>query len=108
MNMTSTMMRKPTSLGWRSAVEDVVAFDDADSSSPTKAAAGGAVAYALFTKSEASGLNALTIDVATGKVTSKTTVTGAAATYLKSYYGESTRLFPWDGAKQRWVPKSRV
>ena len=104
-NMTSTMMRKPTSLGWRSAIEDFVIVDDADFTSETPAAgmAGGAVAYALFTKSEASGLNALTIDIATGKVTSKKTVAGAAATYLKSYYGESTRLFPWDGAKQRWV-----
>ena len=104
MNTTSTMMRKPT-LGWRSAVEDAAAIDDADFSSAAPATGGApaTVAYALFTRSEASGLNALTIDVATGEVTSKRTVAGAAATYLASYYGESTRLFPWDGAKRRWV-----
>ena len=65
--------------------------------------ASSVVAHALFTKSVSNGLTALTIDVASGNVTSKADVTGPASDYYDLYYGESTRVWPFDAAKARFV-----
>ena len=65
--------------------------------------ASSVVAHALFTKSVSNGLTALTIDVASGNVTSKADVTGPASDYYDLYYGESTRVWPFDASKARFV-----
>ena len=65
--------------------------------------ASGTVAYALFTRSLLSGLEAYTIDVRTGAVRARHAVKGPFAKYMELYYGEGTRLLPWDARGRRFL-----
>lgn len=69
------------------------------------ALADGKVAYALFTQEGlfVSSLQSLAIETSSGKVITKSTVTGPVADYYNSLYGESTRLFPWDPAGSQFI-----
>ena len=59
-------------------------------------------AYALFPQPFGESFNVLTIDVATGNTTKKA-VTGPAAKYYGRYYGEASRVFPFDPKTGRFV-----
>ena len=61
-----------------------------------------AAAYALFTESILSGLKEITLTL-NGSVIAQHKVSGPAADYYAKYYGESTRLFPWDKKGGRFV-----
>lgn len=58
--------------------------------------------YALFTTGMASDLDCLTIDASTGSIVALTPVIGPAATYFAKFYGESTRVFPFDPARRKF------
>jgi hypothetical protein len=61
-----------------------------------------ATGYAIFTRNILSGLQAVTFDAGSGKVTTKHPITGPFNDYYTRYYGESTRLFPWDGKSKKF------
>jgi len=61
------------------------------------------VGFAIFTESLKSALSAATIDLSTGEVTSRTDVTGPASDWYALYFGESTRILPWDAEAARFV-----
>jgi hypothetical protein len=65
-----------------------------------KAAQG--LGYALFTEFSG-GLSAATIDISTGKLLSHRDVSGPAANWYSLYFGESTRILPWDAQSARFV-----
>lgn len=64
--------------------------------------AANATGYALFPASVASTLHAYTFDAATGAVTANHQVTGPFATYYQGYFGEGTRLLPFDSKAARF------
>ena len=68
--------------------------------------AGGASAngtgYALFTRSLLPGVVAYTFDLGSGVVTARHPLIGPFGEYLDGYYGESTRILPWDAAAAKF------
>jgi len=71
----------------------------------TEVDAGTNVAYALFNVAGLfkDGLSAQTIDLSSGKVTARKTVSGPVQEYINTLAGASTRLFAWDAANTRFV-----
>ena len=76
-------------------------LERASPASPGGAAAGTAV-YALFTSGTSSDLNCLTIDAGTGAIVKLLPVRGPAASYFAKFYGEQTRVFPFDSARAQF------
>jgi len=60
------------------------------------------VGYAVFTQALLFGLVAYEFDATTGHVQAKRRLTGPFATYYERYYGEGTRLLPWDGVAKKF------
>ena len=94
--------RKPNRLrrdGRLAAVEDDDDddndFDLAGVSAAAKTSS-NATAYALFTRALLPGLVAFEFDTGSGRVKRKRSVSGPFATYYSGFYGEGTRVFPWD------------
>jgi hypothetical protein len=56
----------------------------------------------LFTEFSG-GLSAATIDVSNGNLLSRREVTGPAGSWYQLYFGESTRILPWDSESARFV-----
>ena len=104
--MPFAIRRKPTAAYRRPTIQ---LRDEELLASPTPAAAAagtggstGGTAFALFPQPFGNSFNALTIDLATGNTTKKA-VKGPAAAYYGHYYGESSRVFPWDAKTARFV-----
>ena len=95
-------LRKPNAVAREAAAAAATASVVEEPVHPATRAS-SVIAHALFTKSVSNGLTALTIDVASGNVTSKADVTGPASDYYDLYYGESTRVWPFDASKARFV-----
>jgi len=68
----------------------------------SSAAAVEATAYALFTSPSVANLDCLTIDVATGNITSKVPVSGPAKDYFAKLYGEITRVYPYSPSRNKF------
>ena len=102
-NEQSLEVRQPNRLrngGNKVGASEIVEVDDSDSDMAIDS--GNGTAYALFTKALLSGLVAFTIDIGTGKAT-KRPVTGPFASYMQLYYGEGTRILPWDPKSKRFL-----
>ena len=84
-SVTATMM-----------IEAEEAAEEEEVGGTAAVATNGSKAYALFTRNLLSGLIAYTIDSSSGTVTAKRSVRGPFAKYMQLYYGEGTRLLPWD------------
>lgn len=67
--------------------------------SPSRAAT--RIGYAVFTQALRFGLVAYAFD-AGGNVQAKRQLSGPFASYYERYYGEGTRVLPWDGAAKRF------
>lgn len=65
-------------------------------------ATGASSVYAMFTTQVKSDLQCLTVDPATGVISSLVLVSGPAADYFAKLYGESTRLFPFDPIRSKF------
>lgn len=67
--------------------------------------AAGKVAYALFVSDGIfkDSLLSMTVELASGRVIAKKSVTGPVQDYNAKLFGSSTRLFSWDPAKVRFV-----
>ena len=72
------------------------------SASPTSGGAAASTVYALFTSTIASDLTCLTIDAASGAITSSILATGPVKAYDGKLYGESTRVFPFDHTRSQF------
>ena len=49
------------------------------------------------------GLEAFVVDIASGNVTSRNKVSGPVADYISIFYGESTRIWPYDAETRKFV-----
>ncbi len=99
--ITNAAARRPM-LTSRAMAKEGAAADDSTTYFRAQGT-GGDVAFALFTKVAQSTLQALTIDAKSGNVTGRADVTGPAADYYSGYFGETTRLFPFDPKGARFV-----
>lgn len=88
--------------GMKKALPDLEVADVVEEDGSLAARADGGKAYALFSRPLLPGLVAYSIDASSGKVTHHTGVHGPFADYIKLYYGEGTRLFPWDPKTARF------
>ena len=103
-------LRKPNKLRTEapvargSAPDDEGLFEAGAHAAPRERVIGrkNGTAYALFTKTLLSGLIAYTIDTSSGKVLAHHGVKGPFADYMELYYGEGTRLLPWDPSSAKF------
>jgi len=95
-------IRKPHS--WHMPSTDTLEHENLDSTRMfSQGAPSSSTAFALFTDTVRSGLSCYEIVPATGKVTAKRKVSGPAAKYLALFFGESTRLLPFDAESKKFI-----